>query len=78
MEKEIEKIKQEYEERQTKKKAKKKSKADDKDKKKDEEDDDKAEKDRDDKVSHSRTWWRHSTHDLDQSRSGQCQCRSES
>lgn len=53
MEKEIEKIKQEYEEKQRKKKAKKKSKDDDKDKKKDDEDDDKAERERDEKVSPS-------------------------
>ena len=47
---EIEKIKQEYEEKQRKKKAKKKAKDDDKDKKKDDEDDGKAENERDDKV----------------------------
>ena len=51
MGKEIEKVKQEYEEKQHKKKAKKKSKDDDKDKKNDDDDDDKAEKERDEKVS---------------------------
>ncbi|KIW71440.1 hypothetical protein PV04_03609 [Phialophora macrospora] len=49
MDKEIEKIKQEYEEKQRKKKAKKKAKDDDKGKK-DDDDDDKAEKERDDKI----------------------------
>jgi len=52
MQREIEKVKQEYEEKQKKKKAKKEAKADEKDKKKeDTEDDGKAEKERDEKVS---------------------------
>ena len=56
MDREIEKIKKEYEERQKQKKAKKKSK-DEKDKKKEEDEDDgKAEKERDDKASQTSSW----------------------
>lgn len=50
MDKEIEKVKQEYEEKQRLKKAKKKSKDDEKGKTKDDDDSGKAEKERDEQV----------------------------
>jgi hypothetical protein len=50
MDKEIQKVKDEFEEKQRKKKSKKSAKDDEKDKDKDEGDESKAEKERDDKV----------------------------
>lgn len=50
MDREIEKVKKEYEEKMKQKKAKKKAKDEDKAKQDDDKDDDKAQKERDDKV----------------------------